>query len=92
MGRNEIRLRRQKMTSGRIAQHRNYADVMARHERDIKLKRIVRAFLYFLIIVFLVILFIIVRRWELKESVVKPTASTEAIEYLLKKPDFHLGS
>lgn len=56
------------MSSGRIAQHRNYADVMARHERDIKLKRIARTFVYFLIIAFLLILFLIVRRWEQKES------------------------
>jgi hypothetical protein len=56
------------MSSGRIAQHRNYADVMARHERDIRLKRIARTFIYFLIIAFLLILFLIVRRWEQKDS------------------------
>jgi pilus assembly protein TadC len=84
MGRNEIRLRRQKMSSGRIAQHRNYAEVMARHERDVKLKRITRAFLYFLIIVFLLILFLIVGRWELKKNSVKP-GKTSLIEAPIKK-------
>jgi len=64
MGRNEIRLRRQRMSSGRIAQHRNYGDIMARHERDIKLKRISRAFIYFLIIAALILIFLFVRRWE----------------------------
>lgn len=76
MGRNEIRLRRQKMSSGRIAQHRNYADVMARHERDIKLKRVVRAFVYFLVIAFLLILFFFFKRWEARESAGRPVAYT----------------
>jgi len=64
MGRNEIRLRRQRMSSGRIAQHRNYGDIMARHERDIKLRRISRVFIYFIIIAVLILIFLIVRRWE----------------------------
>ena len=64
MGRNEIRLRRQRMSSGRIAQHRNYGDIMARHERDIKLRRISRIFIYFIIIAFLILIFLLVRRWE----------------------------
>lgn len=71
MGRNEIRLRRQKMSSGRIAQHRNYGEIMARHERDIRIRRTVRVFVYFLIIAFLLVLFIIVKRWEQKQSMVK---------------------
>lgn len=67
MGRNEIRLRRQKMSSGRIAQHRNYGELMARHERDLTIRRTVRVFIYFLIIAILWVLFIIVRRWEDKQ-------------------------
>jgi Trk-type K+ transport system membrane component len=63
MGRNEIRLRRQRISSGRIAQHRNYGDIMARHERDIKLRRISRVFIYFIIIAVLILLFMFVRRW-----------------------------
>ena len=67
MGRNEIRLRRQKVSSGRIAQHRNYGELMQRHERDVRLRRIVKAFIYFLIIVALLVMFVIVRRWEQKK-------------------------
>ena len=52
------------MSSGRIAQHRNYGDIMARHERDIKLKRITRIFIYFIIIAVVILLFLLVRRWE----------------------------
>lgn len=68
MGRNEIRLRRQRMSAGNIARHRNYGELMHRHERDQKLKRIFRLFVYFLVIAFLLIILIIVVRWE-KRSV-----------------------
>ena len=68
MGRNEIRLRRNLMSSGRIARHRNYGELMARHERDLKLKRMAKMFIYFLLIAFLMILFIIVVRWEKREG------------------------
>ena len=64
MGRNEIRLRRQKMNSGRIAQHRNYTQLMQLHERDVRLRRVTRTVVYFLIILALLIIFIIVKRWE----------------------------
>jgi large-conductance mechanosensitive channel len=75
MGRNEIRLRRQKMSAGRIAQHRNYSDIMQRHERDIRIRRVVKTFIYFLIIAFLLILFVIVRRWEEKKVNVESTSA-----------------
>ena len=60
------------MSSGRIAQHRNYGELMERHERDIRLRRIVKTFIYFLIIVALLIMFVIVRRWEEKKVDSKP--------------------
>jgi large-conductance mechanosensitive channel len=56
------------MSSGRIARHRNYGELMARHEKEIRIKRIVRLFIYFLMIAFIVILFMIVRRVEKKAS------------------------
>jgi hypothetical protein len=77
MGRNEIRLRRQMMNTGRIAQHRNYGEIMARHERELKLKRISRVVIYFLIIAFFVILFFIITRWEMREN--SKEASPESI-------------
>ena len=60
------------MSSGRIAQHRNYGELMERHERDIRLRRIVKTFIYFLIIAALLIIFVIVRRWEEKKVDSKP--------------------
>ena len=64
MGRNEIRLRRHRISSGRIAQHRNYGDIIARHERDLKFKRVMRVFIYFLLILVIILTFLFVRRWE----------------------------
>lgn len=55
------------MSSGRIAQHRNYGDIMARHEKDLRIKRTLRIFTYFLIIAVIVILFFIVKQIEKKK-------------------------
>lgn len=52
------------MSSGRIAQHRNYGWVMAAHERQQKLRRIFRVVIYLIIILFLVMLFLMVTRWQ----------------------------
>lgn len=59
------------MSSGRIARHRNYGEIMARHERDVKIKRVIRVFVYFLIIAALVLLFFIVKRVEKKDATKK---------------------
>ena len=60
------------MSSGRIAQHRNYSELMQRHQHDIRMRRVVRTFIYFLIIAALVIIFVIVNRWEVKKVSDKP--------------------
>ena len=68
------------MTSGRIAQHRNYSDIMDRHERDVRIRRVVKTFIYFLIIVALLIMFLIVRRWEQQKVNVKPSSAFVTIK------------
>ena len=78
MGRNEIRLRRNRMSAGRIAQHRNYGDIMARHERDQKIRRIARIFTYFIIVLVIILLFYVVRIWERKQS--RPAEGTTPVE------------
>jgi hypothetical protein len=40
MSRNEIRLRRKMMTSRRIERHKNFHDLMKRHERQIQLRKV----------------------------------------------------
>jgi hypothetical protein len=79
MGRNEIRLRRGRMNTGNIARHRNYGEILHRHERDQKLKRIVKLFIYFLIIAFLTILFVIVVRWEQRSAKESDTVQSTSI-------------
>lgn len=64
MQRNEIRLKRHMLSSGRIARYRNYRELMRLYDREVRLKKILRVFLYFLIILFLLILLIMVFRWE----------------------------
>ena len=66
------------MSSGRIAQHRNYGELMARHEKEIKIKRVIRVFIYFLIITFVVMLFFLIRRIEQKHEIKidKPSTAT----------------
>ena len=73
MGRNEIRLRRQRMAAGNISRHRNYGDLLERHEREQKWKRMFKIFIYFLIVAFLTIIFIIVLRWEKRTTLKKNT-------------------
>ena len=58
------------MSSGRIAHHRNYGKLMARHKHDLKLKKLLRVFIitvYFLL-ASLIIIFIIFRNWETKQK------------------------
>ena len=68
MARNEIRLRRGRMQSGNIARHRNYGEILARHDRDQKLKRIFKLFGYFLAAAFLILLLVIIIRWEQRKK------------------------
>jgi len=49
---------------------------MAIHERDKKIKRIVRVFIYFLIVAVLLTFFFIARRWELKRNTNEKKAAT----------------
>lgn len=88
MGRNEIRLRRNMMSAGRIARHRNYGELMARHERNQKIKRMARLFTYFLLIAFLLIIFIIVIRWEKKEEM-KHNPQKETTSAITHHPPTH---
>lgn len=68
------------MSSGKIAQHRNYGALIARHEREMKVKRIIRIFVYVLIIAFMTILFIIAKRWSAKD-VSSPKSNGQAMQW-----------
>lgn len=77
MGRNDIRLRRNKISSRRIDRYRNYGELMTRHEQNQKIKRLSKVFIYFLLILFLGIVLFLVFRWEKKQTTEKKSMNTE---------------
>jgi hypothetical protein len=56
MAENEIRLRRQAMSAGKLKNYRNYALLLKRHKRDMMIKQAIRFMVYFLIIALLLTL------------------------------------
>jgi len=64
MGRHEIRLRRKSMTSRRIERHKNYAQLMDKHHKSQRTKRIVQ----WLIAVFLFLLGLVVVYYSLNRK------------------------
>lgn len=64
MGSNEIRLRKQKLNPGRIARHRNYAELMRRHRRGLKTKQLLLVTVYIIIVLLLILLSYIAIRVE----------------------------
>ena len=80
MGKHEIRLRRQRLASRGSERFRNYGSVLKQHEEGKRIKLIVKIFTFFLIIAALVLLFVVVTRWEKKqENPVQSTSHTKII-------------
>jgi hypothetical protein len=89
MGRNEIRLRRQRMTARGIERFRNYNSVLKRHEENRRIKKIMRVFGFFLVLLVVIMVIIFLSRWE--ERAGKPISlqkkvSTAANMSLYQKP------
>lgn len=82
MGKNEIRLRKDRISTGRIIRHRNYSEIMRIHDREIRLKRVLRVFTYFLIILFIIILLLIIWRWEKRWQQKNSTPETKVLKGL----------
>jgi hypothetical protein len=68
MGKHEIRLRKQRLTARGSERFRNYGSVLKQHEEGRRIKLIVRIFTFFLIIAALILLFVVVTRWEQKQE------------------------
>ncbi len=68
MGKHEIRLRRQRITARGSDRFRNYNTIVKRHEQDQRVRKIVRIFVIFAIVLILTLVFIVVNRWEEKQS------------------------
>ncbi|MCE2733044.1 MAG: hypothetical protein ACK5WV_13830 [Chryseotalea sp.] len=84
MARNDIRLRRNRMQAGNIARHRNYGELLQRHEREQKFRRIFKLFGYFLVVAFLIILFVIVVRWEQRKKEKQNKLQKQTTSYVWK--------
>jgi hypothetical protein len=69
MGSNEIRLRKQKLNPGRIASHRDYAELMRRHKRGLKTKQLLLLVVYIIIVLLLILLSFIAVRVEKNKEV-----------------------
>jgi hypothetical protein len=68
MGKHEIRLRKQRLTARGSERFRNYGSVLKQHEEERRIKLIVRIFTFFLIIAAVILIFVVVSRWEQKQE------------------------
>ena len=66
MSKHDIRLRRQRLTARGTERFRNYGAVLERHEKEKRIKKILRVFAYFFIILIVVMMIVIVVRVERK--------------------------
>lgn len=64
MGRNEIRLRRQRTTARGIDRFRNYNTVLQRHEQTQRIRKIMKVFGYFAALLIIIMILIFLSRWE----------------------------
>ena len=78
MGRHEIRLRRKNMTSRMIDRHKNYYEIMRRHQRKNQLNKLLRriAYVIFLLGISLIIYFSI----EKLSQAPRPQQETKPVE------------
>lgn len=64
MSKHEIRLRRHRMTSSGVDRYRNYGTVLKRHEQNVRLKKIMKAFTFLAIILILIMIITMLNWWE----------------------------
>ena len=77
MGSNEIRLRKQRLNPGKIARHRDYAELMRRHRRGLKTKQLLLVAIYIVIVLLLLLLSYIAIRIERNREGKSASVSTE---------------
>ena len=69
MSKHEIRLRRQKLTARGSERFRNYGAVLQRHEKETRIRKIIRVFSFLFIILIVVMLIIILVNVESRAMV-----------------------
>jgi uncharacterized membrane protein YvbJ len=80
MGRNEIRLRRNRLTGRGSERFRNYGAIMEQHEKEMRLKKILRVFTMFLVILILIALIFFITQVERKATEKKSFRNEKIIE------------
>src|SRR5258708_18590753 len=96
MGKNEIKLRRQILSTEDIGRYRNYQSLLRRHERAKRVKRNVRIFTYSMLVTLVVILFLVVIsyfmvQWRKKQDMKTnepPKTSSITVEMQSLSPKF----
>jgi len=68
MSKHEIRLRKQRITARGSDRFRNYGSVLKQHEEEKRIKVIIRIFTYFLITAALILIFVVITRWEQQQE------------------------
>lgn len=81
MSKHEIRLRRQKLTARGADRFRNYGAVLHRHEQEMKMKRIVRIFVYFLITLVVIMLLLILTRVERRAKATNTSVASKMYNF-----------
>jgi cytoskeletal protein RodZ len=81
MSKHEIRLRKQRITARGSERFRNYGSVLKQHEEEKRIKLLVRIFTFFLIIAALILLFVVVSRWEEKQEKPVSNPSVTKVSY-----------
>ena len=76
-------MRRQRLTAHGSERFRNYGALLERHEKDQRLKKVLRVFTYFLVILIIVMLIVIVVRVERKATRKAPVNAS------LSYPEFY---
>lgn len=74
------------MTARGAERFRNYGAVLQRHEQEMRVRKIIRVFGYFLVILILVLMLVIVYRIERRVSPAKPATQQSSTGYV--RPPF----
>jgi uncharacterized membrane protein len=79
MGKHEIRLRRQRLAARGSDRFRNYGAVLKQYGEERRMKIISRIFTFLLLILALILVFVVVSRWEKKQQVPEKKTSKAEI-------------
>ena len=69
-------MRRQRLTARGTERFRNYDAVLRQHEQEKRMKKIVRVFTFFVLIAGIIVLYVMINRWE-KKAKIKETPQKE---------------